>query len=80
MAKFTQYAIAAAEMALQDAGYQPRTQEEREMMGVCLGSGIGNLEGLLATGLEFEKTVSYYYLHLSIYLQWHYIQPLHMEF
>ncbi|KAG0647666.1 Fatty-acid synthase [Hyphodiscus hymeniophilus] len=33
MAKFTQYAIAATEMAFRDAGWRPQTQEEREMTG-----------------------------------------------
>ena len=59
MAKFTQYAIAATEMALLDAGWRPHTQEDREMTGVCLGSGIGNLEELYNTSVVYEKTVSY---------------------
>jgi 3-oxoacyl-[acyl-carrier-protein] synthase II len=58
LAKFTQYAIAATEMALQDAGWRPRTQEEKEMMGVCLGSGIGNLEEMYNTSVAYNKTVS----------------------
>lgn len=58
MAKFTQYAIAATEMALSDAGWRPRTQEDRELTGVCLGSGIGNLEGLYDTSVAFDKAVS----------------------
>jgi 3-oxoacyl-[acyl-carrier-protein] synthase II len=57
MAKFTQYAIAATEMALEDAGWRPQTQEEKEMTGVCLGSGIGNLEELYNTSLVYDKFV-----------------------
>jgi 3-oxoacyl-[acyl-carrier-protein] synthase II len=59
MAKFTQYAIAATEMALQDAGWRPSTQEEKEVTGVCLGSGIGNLDELYNTSLVYEKAVSF---------------------
>jgi len=57
MAKFAQYAIAATEMALQDAGCRPKTQEEKEMMGVCLGSGIGNLEELYNTSVAYNTAV-----------------------
>jgi 3-oxoacyl-[acyl-carrier-protein] synthase II len=59
MAKFSQYAMAATEMALQDARWRPRTQEEREMMGVCLGSGIGNLDDLVETSLAYSSGVSH---------------------
>lgn len=57
MAKFAQYAIAASEMALEDAGYRADTQEEKEAMGVCLGSGIGNLEELFNTSIAFSTSV-----------------------
>lgn len=59
MAKFAQYAIAATEMALQDAGWKPKTQEECEMVGVCLGSGIGNLDDLVETSLAYHSGVSH---------------------
>jgi 3-oxoacyl-[acyl-carrier-protein] synthase II len=59
MAKFTQYAVAATEMAFQDAGWKPKTQEECEMTGVCLGSGIGNLDDLVDTSLAYHTGVSY---------------------
>jgi 3-oxoacyl-[acyl-carrier-protein] synthase II len=59
MAKFTQYAIAATDMALTDAGWRPQKQEDKEMTGVCLGSGIGNLDELYNTSIAYEKTVSY---------------------
>ncbi|KAJ4292307.1 Mitochondrial beta-keto-acyl synthase [Collariella sp. IMI 366227] len=57
MSLFTQYAVAAAEMALRDAGWQPGScsDEEREMAGVCLGSGIGNLEDVYATSVAFDR-------------------------
>jgi 3-oxoacyl-[acyl-carrier-protein] synthase II len=62
MAKFTQYAIAATEMALVDAGWRPHTQEDRETTGVCLGSGIGNLEELYNTSIAYDKNVSYMWM------------------
>jgi 3-oxoacyl-[acyl-carrier-protein] synthase II len=57
MAKFTQYAVAATKMALDDAGWMPQTLEDREMTGVCLGSGIGNLEELYNTSLAYHESV-----------------------
>ena len=59
MAQFTQYAIAATEMALGDAGWKPNRQEDKEATGACLGSGIGNLEELYNTSLAYDKSVSY---------------------
>ncbi|KAK3692918.1 3-oxoacyl--synthase [Podospora appendiculata] len=55
MSKFTQYAIAATEMALDDAGWRPSSTQDLEMTGVCLGSGIGNLDDLYTTSLAYEK-------------------------
>ncbi|KAJ4391235.1 Mitochondrial beta-keto-acyl synthase [Gnomoniopsis smithogilvyi] len=55
MSKFTQYAIAATEMALADAGWKPTSQADLEATGVCLGSGIGNLEELYSTSIAFEQ-------------------------
>lgn len=58
MARFTQFAIAGTEMALQDAGWNPTSQEEKDRTGVCLGSGIGNLEQLYDTSVAYQQTVS----------------------
>ncbi|CAG8975629.1 hypothetical protein HYALB_00008388 [Hymenoscyphus albidus] len=55
MARFTQYAVAATEMALNDAGWRPRSQEDKETTGVCLGSGIGNLEELYNTSVAYGQ-------------------------
>ncbi|CAJ2510033.1 Uu.00g059330.m01.CDS01 [Anthostomella pinea] len=55
MSTFSQYAVAAAEMALEDASWKPQTQEQLEETGVCLGSGIGNLEELYNTSLAYER-------------------------
>lgn len=58
MAEFTQYAVAATEMALNDAGWRPQKQEDREMTGICMGSGIGNFEEVYNTSVAYEKGVS----------------------
>jgi 3-oxoacyl-[acyl-carrier-protein] synthase II len=59
MSTFAQYAVAAAEMALRDAGWRPTRHEEQEMTGVCLGSGIGNLEDFYATSVAFDRGVGW---------------------
>lgn len=57
MSTFCQYAVAAAEMALDDAGWRPTAQDDLEATGVCLGSGIGNLDEIYSTSLAYEKDV-----------------------
>ncbi|KAK2589485.1 Mitochondrial beta-keto-acyl synthase [Conoideocrella luteorostrata] len=52
MSTFTQYAIAASDMALKDAGWVTTKPEDLEATGVCLGSGIGNLEDIYETSLS----------------------------
>ncbi|KAJ5150866.1 uncharacterized protein N7482_010118 [Penicillium canariense] len=55
MAKFAQYAMAATEEALEDAGWKPTLFEQREATGVCLGSGIGNFDEIYDTVVAYEK-------------------------
>ncbi|KAK6210300.1 hypothetical protein QIS74_11884 [Colletotrichum tabaci] len=55
MSKFAQYAVACAEMAMKDAGWQPQSQDDLETTGVCLGSGIGNLEEIYEASLAFNQ-------------------------
>ncbi len=43
---FIVYAIAAADQALLDAGWNPKTEDERARSGVLIGSGIGGLQGI----------------------------------
>lgn len=57
MSKFTQYAIAASDMALKDAEWKPESQEQLEATGVCLGSGIGNLDEIYETSLAHNQGV-----------------------
>src|SRR5215510_21750 len=53
---FIIYALTAAAQAVADAGYEPKTDEERERAGVLIGSGIGGLDGIeQASILVHEK-------------------------
>lgn len=58
MSRFAQYAIAATSMALDHAGWAPSSQADLEATGVCLGSGIGNLDEMYSTSVAFDKDVS----------------------
>ncbi|KAJ5491736.1 3-oxoacyl- synthase [Penicillium diatomitis] len=55
MAKFAQFAMAAAEEALSDARWKPTTPEEQHATGVCLGSGIGNFDEIYDTVVAYEQ-------------------------
>lgn len=57
MSTFTQYAIAAADMALEDAAWQAKNPSDQEVTGVCLGSGIGNLHEMYETSLAHSQGV-----------------------
>jgi 3-oxoacyl-[acyl-carrier-protein] synthase II len=48
---FIIYAMAAAEQALRDSGYEAKTAEQQERSGVLIGSGIGGLNGIAETSL-----------------------------
>ncbi|OAP61831.1 beta-ketoacyl-acyl-carrier-protein synthase II [Fonsecaea erecta] len=62
-AKFAQYALAASAEALQDAGFKDGKGLDPEMTGVCLGSGIGNLEDLYNTSLAYHQEKNYRKIH-----------------
>jgi 3-oxoacyl-[acyl-carrier-protein] synthase II len=55
MDEFIVYAMAAADMAVEDAGWQPDSEEERERTGVMIGSGIGGLPGITDGALVLEE-------------------------
>ncbi|OJJ30676.1 hypothetical protein ASPWEDRAFT_121409, partial [Aspergillus wentii DTO 134E9] len=55
MARFAQYAMAATDEALEDAGWKPTTFEQREATGICLGSGIGNFDEIYDTVVAYDK-------------------------
>ena len=44
------YAMAAADQALADAGWAPKTEEDQCRTGVLIGSGIGGLDGIVEAG------------------------------
>jgi 3-oxoacyl-[acyl-carrier-protein] synthase II len=44
---FIIYAVAAADEALNDAGWHPQSYEDQTRTGVLIGSGIGGLEGIV---------------------------------
>ena len=52
---FILYAVAASEEALNDAGWMPQTESDKERTGVILGSGIGGLETIAATAIELHE-------------------------
>lgn len=47
---FIIHGMAAADMALADAGWKPETDEDQIATGVMIGSGIGGLEGIVEGG------------------------------
>ncbi|MBE3044274.1 hypothetical protein IMZ48_17235, partial [Candidatus Bathyarchaeota archaeon] len=57
MPRHTQFAVAAGDMALEDAGWESGMAENGERAGVSMGSGIGDLEQLFETSLAFERGV-----------------------
>ena len=46
---FIRYGVAASTMALNDAGWHPKTDDEKERTGTMIGSGIGGLQGIEET-------------------------------
>jgi 3-oxoacyl-[acyl-carrier-protein] synthase II len=55
MDQFIVYAMAAAVQAVEDAGWAPTDEEERERTGVMIGSGIGGLPGITEGALVLEE-------------------------
>lgn len=54
MDPFITYGVAAAEMALDDAGWHPEAEHDRHRTGVLIGSGIGGLEGISAGAITLN--------------------------
>jgi len=55
VADFIIYGIAAADMALADSGWTPRTEEDRWATGVMIGSGIGGIDGIADNALLLKE-------------------------
>lgn len=52
---FILYAIAAADEAVNDSGWKPEADEDKNRTGVLIGSGIGGIEAIGNTALQLEK-------------------------
>jgi 3-oxoacyl-[acyl-carrier-protein] synthase II len=52
---FIIFAMAAADMALADAGWSPKTTDEKDRAGVLIGSGIGGLQGIERGALLLQE-------------------------
>ena len=52
---FILYGMAAAAQAVQDSGWVPRTDDERERTGVMIGSGIGGLSSIADTAVLIKE-------------------------
>ena len=52
---FIVYAMAGAEMALEDAGWRPSDDEAQHRTGVMIGSGIGGFQGIADGGVLLEE-------------------------
>ena len=55
MGEFIVFALAAAEQAVNDAGWRPQGEEDRERTGVMIGSGIGGLPGIAEGALTLHE-------------------------
>jgi 3-oxoacyl-[acyl-carrier-protein] synthase II len=52
---FIIYGMAAADEALSDSGWEPKTEADRCRTGVMIGSGIGGIEGIAETSLIMNE-------------------------
>jgi 3-oxoacyl-[acyl-carrier-protein] synthase II len=52
---FILYGMAAAQQAVEDSGWQPQTDEDRERTGVMIGSGIGGLNSIADTAVLIKE-------------------------
>lgn len=55
MDDFIIFAIAAASQAVNDSGWKPESDEDKERTGVMIGSGIGGLNEIERTVLEMKE-------------------------
>src|SRR3954468_17967835 len=55
MDEFIIFAIGAAVQAVEDSGWKPEAEEDREKTGVMIGSGIGGLPGITEGALTLQE-------------------------
>ncbi|MDE1901830.1 MAG: beta-ketoacyl-ACP synthase II [Alphaproteobacteria bacterium] len=70
MDTFIHFAMAAANEAIKDGGYVPQTDEQRDRIGVMIGSGIGGLNEIYETSIVLHergpKRVSPFFIPRSL--------------
>ncbi len=54
--RFILYGLAAGSDAIQDCGFIPETEEEKNRFGVMMGSGIGGLQTIYENSLSFNES------------------------
>jgi 3-oxoacyl-[acyl-carrier-protein] synthase II len=68
--RFILYGIAAAREAIEDAGWLPEDEHDRERTGVLIGSGIGGLSTIADTAVELHtrgpRRVSPFFIPASL--------------
>ncbi len=52
---FILYGIAAADEALKDSGWEPKTEDEKCATGVMIGSGIGGIDGIAQNAVLLKE-------------------------
>ena len=52
---FIVFAMAAADEAIADSGWEPATEDERCATGVLIGSGIGGIGGIVEAGITLKE-------------------------
>ena len=55
MDRFIVYAMAAAALAVEDSGWAPEKQEDRDRTGVMIGSGIGGLPAIAEAAICLQE-------------------------
>jgi 3-oxoacyl-[acyl-carrier-protein] synthase II len=55
MDEFIVFAVGAAVQAVEDSGWKPEADEDREKTGVMIGSGIGGLPGITEGALTLQE-------------------------
>ena len=55
MDPFIVYAMGAATQAVEDSGWKPTDDEERERTGVMIGSGIGGLQAIYEASITLHE-------------------------
>ena len=55
MDRFIHLAVVAATEAIEDSGWRPETEDERDATGVMIGSGIGGLETIYEASIQVHE-------------------------